>query len=45
MVTLVQFMLRAAEYSREAVQADAAEFADVDATERLIVEETVHVDR
>jgi len=27
------------------VQADAAEFVDMDATERMIVEETVHVDR
>jgi len=38
MVKLVQFMVRAEKYDHE-------EFVDVDATERMIVEETVHVDR
>ena len=52
MVKLFQFMMRAEEYGHEAfdsevgqeMQADAAEFVDMDATERTIVEETVHVD-
>jgi len=52
MVTMVQFMVRADGYDHEAfdsevgqeVQADAAEFVDMEATERMIVEETAHVD-